>query len=133
VAVVDLYLNVPGNEDLVMWVYLFWFLLIPLFGSQIYSAVILVDLWRVCCKKAALEEADLLYPSTEGKKRSARLEIERKMTEWNEMHPPNSLTDSKELAAASAPMVITKSMSVAPGENSRRMLVESRSMQRIVF
>jgi hypothetical protein len=36
----------PRYESLVMWVYLFWFLIIPLFVSQIYAAVIMFKLWK---------------------------------------------------------------------------------------
>lgn len=77
----------PRYESLVMWVYLFWFLIIPLFVSQIYAAVIMFKLWKgegkkekhgkkkkrnlnsfqVCEKKAKLAETDELETLTREK------------------------------------------------------------------
>jgi len=68
-----------NNGDLVMWVYVAWPLALALFGSQLYSAVILWNLAQVSAKKAKLEEADLLYPSLEDKTRAARKKIQTRL------------------------------------------------------
>lgn len=77
--VVEPYFYIPGNGNLLMWVIVFWPLLIPLYGSQIYSAVILFNLARVASKKAGLASVDMLYPSISGKRREvvARIESEQ--------------------------------------------------------
>ena len=79
-SVVYPFLYVPGNKDLIMWVYLAWFLILPLFGSQIYSAVILFHLAKVSFKKFDLEEQNRQnrpYPSLKSKKRSVREQLEQ--------------------------------------------------------
>lgn len=64
--------TLPGYEDAIMWVYLYWFLVLPLYFSQVYASLILFRIYRVCMKKAHYESTGELYPSLGGKKRSVR-------------------------------------------------------------
>jgi hypothetical protein len=125
VAVVELFLHVPGNEDLAMWVYIFWIMLVPLYGSQIYSAVIMVRLWKVCRQKAALEKENRLQPSVNSKNRNAREEIDR------QLHPLPSLNKSQSEPVVTRPSIELESLSPDEESSRSRILVDSGAVMQL--
>jgi hypothetical protein len=121
-----------------------WPLLLPLFGSQLYSAAILYQLALVSYKKARLESQGRLFPALEGKKRSVRNLIEQQMeTEVAEAavaptrRPSNSLFESESMIDLSNPNAIPLNVhqgDVSPVVPPRpRVAVETTTMDKAIF